>query len=192
MSSDEWRAKELKPLLNSQSDDTGYWVHQLFYGAKKDVDGEELWFSTSVEGVHADPQHYKDLYEKVYQVRRAELHYLLKRLPKAAQAFGVTLFGTSEGAMTVHRFDDQRYGSMITGRIINAFGCEHCECSLWLLTPGLGGLCAEWLAPCHRRRRRRDGALTASRALGEAAFFIPRLRILLTCSTLSAALSVLH
>ena len=59
-------------------------------------------------------------------MRRAELHYLLKRLPKLAQAMGVLLFGTSEGAMTVHRFDDQRYGSMIRGRIINAFGCEHC------------------------------------------------------------------
>jgi len=76
--------------------------------------------------VRADPEYYKALYEKVYQVRSAELHYLLKRLPKVAHAFGVLLFGTSEGAMTVHRFDDRRYAGMITGRIINAFGCEYC------------------------------------------------------------------
>ena len=125
LSSKEWRCKELKPLHNAH-DDTGYWKHSLFYGDKAGVQGEELWFSTSVEGVRGEPEYYKALYEKIYQVRRAELHYLLRRLPKVAQAMGVTLFGTSEGAMTVHRFDDQRYGSMITARIINAFGCEYC------------------------------------------------------------------
>mmetsp|Transcript_13567 Transcript_13567/g.34835 ORF Transcript_13567/g.34835 Transcript_13567/m.34835 type:complete len:280 (-) Transcript_13567:320-1159(-) len=34
--------------------------------------------------------------------------------------------GTSEGAMSVSRFDDRAYGKLITGRIINAFACEYC------------------------------------------------------------------
>lgn len=34
--------------------------------------------------------------------------------------------GTSEGAMTVARFDDQRYGPLINGRIISAFSVEYC------------------------------------------------------------------
>ena len=34
--------------------------------------------------------------------------------------------GTSEGAMTVARFDDQKYGSMILGRFINSFSIEYC------------------------------------------------------------------
>jgi len=34
--------------------------------------------------------------------------------------------GTSEGAMTVARFDDQRYGPLINGRIISAFSAEYC------------------------------------------------------------------
>lgn len=107
-------------------DDTGYWNHNLFYGGDADVDGEELYFSTSVDGVLDDPAHYKALYEKVYAVRSAEVHYLLKRMPPAAAALGVVLMGTSEGAMTVHRFDDQRYAPIIVGRIVNAFSCEHC------------------------------------------------------------------
>ena len=40
--------------------------------------------------------------------------------------------GTSEGAMTVARFDDQKYGSMILGRFINSFSIEYCY-----LTPKL-------------------------------------------------------
>jgi len=148
LASDEWRSKEIKPLLNS-GNDTGYWVHNLFYGKKRttvDTDGDgdvdkddELWFSTSVEGVRSDPGYYKALYEKVFQVRSAEIHYLVKRLPPVAQAFGVILFGTSEGAMTVHRFDDKRYGKLISGRIINAFGCEYCYFTPTLEAAKLGG-----------------------------------------------------
>lgn len=187
MSSDEWRSKELKPLLNS-SVDTGYWQHNLFYGSKKEVgEGEEcvhgsptrigstlpaarvvllacvrsLWFSTSVDGVRGDPGYYKALYEKIYQVRSAEIHYLLKRLPKIAQAMGVVLFGTSEGAMTVHRFDDAKYGGLITGRIINAFGCEYCctaartqtlACRMRSERPAFGSLVRQTSRPRARRR----------------------------------------
>ena len=57
----------------------------------------------------------------------------------SAQAMGVTLFGTSEGAMTVHRFDDRRYGAMITGRIVNAFGCENCYFTPTAEAAKLGG-----------------------------------------------------
>ena len=74
-----------------------------------------------------------------FQVRAAELHYLLKRLPKIAQAMGIILFGTSEGGMTVHRFDDRRYGAMITGRIVNAFGCENCYFTPTAEAAKLGG-----------------------------------------------------
>ena len=89
--------------------------------------------------MRGDPEYYKALYEKVFQVRAAELHYLLKRLPKIAQAMGIILFGTSEGGMTVHRFDDRRYGAMITGRIVNAFGCENCYFTPTAEAAKLGG-----------------------------------------------------
>jgi len=58
-------------------------------------------------------------------VRRAELHLLLSRLPHFAKRVGVVLMGTSEGAMTVTRFDDQKYGRMIVGRIIASYACEY-------------------------------------------------------------------
>jgi len=125
MSSSEYRSKTLKPHVKTS--EITYWTHNFMYGSNIEVkEGEEdLHFSTSVGGVLKDPEYYKKLYERVYQVRRAELHFLLSRLPKVATDFGVILFGTSEGAMTVHRFDDQRYG-FVKGRIVNAFGCEYC------------------------------------------------------------------
>ena len=59
-------------------------------------------------------------------MRRAELHFTLARLPHFAQRVGVVLMGTSEGAMTVARFDDQRYGGMIVGRVIASYAGEYC------------------------------------------------------------------
>ena len=73
-----------------------------------------------------DPQEYKDMYEKCYQLRRSELHFIIARLPKWVLAQGFYLGGTSEGAMTVCRFDDQRYGDLIVGRFINSFSMEYC------------------------------------------------------------------
>ena len=55
LSSDEWRSKELKPILTSK-DDTDYWINNHYYGAKKEVEGEDLNFSTSVDGVRGDPR----------------------------------------------------------------------------------------------------------------------------------------
>ena len=43
---------------------------------------------------------------------------------KQVLAQGFYLGGTSEGAMTVCRFDDQRYGDLIMGRFINSFSME--------------------------------------------------------------------
>ena len=48
------------------------------------------------------------MYEKCYQLRRSELHFIIARLPQWVLAQGIFLGGTSEGAMTVTRFDDQR------------------------------------------------------------------------------------
>jgi ABC-type nickel/cobalt efflux system permease component RcnA len=65
--------------------------------------------------------------------------FILRGCAYRTQAFGVILFGTSEGAMTVHRFDDKRYGKLISGRIINAFGCEYCYFTPTLEAAKLGG-----------------------------------------------------
>ena len=59
-------------------------------------------------------------------MRRAELHHILSRLPHLAQRVGVVIMGTSEGAMTVSRFDDQKYGRMIVGRVIASYAAEYC------------------------------------------------------------------
>jgi hypothetical protein len=47
-------------------------------------------------------------------------------MPSWIHAQGFFLGGTSEGAMTIARFDDQRYGEKVIGRFINSFGIEYC------------------------------------------------------------------
>jgi dienelactone hydrolase len=118
----EYRSRVLAPLPTKESN-TDYWNDNLVYAS--DTKGEYA-YSTQVQGVLEDPEKYKVLYEKVYKARRAELHCVLSKLPPFVERFGVYIMGTSEGAMTVARFDDQRYGSMINGRIISAFGVEYC------------------------------------------------------------------
>jgi hypothetical protein len=70
MSSAEWRARALNPL-HTAGDDAGYWNHSLFYASKTDTHtvGESLEFNTSVDGVLGDTAYYKQLYERVFQVR---------------------------------------------------------------------------------------------------------------------------
>ncbi|CAK9026177.1 Hypothetical protein SCF082_LOCUS17375 [Durusdinium trenchii] len=118
----QMRHKSLMPLHKSTSD-VDYWANDLLYTSS-------AWgtfnYSSKADSVLKDPQEYKDIYEKCYQLRRSELHFIIARLPKWVLAQGFFLGGTSEGAMTVTRFDDQRYGDLIIGRFINSFSMEYC------------------------------------------------------------------
>lgn len=116
------RHKDLQPLKKAD-DDVDYWAGDLMYTS--DASGD-LTYSTKATSVLENPDQYRELYEKSYQLRRNELHFILRRLPGWIKAQGVFLGGTSEGAMTVARFDDQRYGSKIIGRFINSFSIEYC------------------------------------------------------------------
>jgi len=121
----KFRSRKTHPLHTLQ-DDTGYWQNSLFYEGKQAVAGESLEFCTQVNEVIGHKEHYRTLYNKVYHVRRAELHFVLSRLPPLAHQLGVVIMGCSEGAMTVARFDDQRYGRMIVGRVLAAYSAEFC------------------------------------------------------------------
>jgi len=118
----QMRHKDLLPLKTA-TDDTAYWKGDLMYASSSEG---QLTYSTKADKVLEDPDDYRDKYEKCYQLRRSELHFLIKRLPLWMKAMGFFLGGTSEGAMTVARFDDQRYGEMICGRFINSFSVEYC------------------------------------------------------------------
>lgn len=122
MTSSVFRHKDAQKLatLDTPMD---YWGDNLVYAS--DATGAYN-YSTQVEGVLENPDYYKDLYEKVYRERASELHYVLGHMPQFVDQTGVYLMGTSEGAMTVARFDDQRYGPLINGRIISAFSVEYC------------------------------------------------------------------
>jgi len=118
----QMRHKDLIPLHRA-TDDVDYWADDLIYCS--DAKGTHT-YSTKADKVLSDPKAACDLYEKCYQLRRNELHHLIKHLPKWIMIQGFFLGGTSEGAMTIARFDDQRYGESVLGRFINSFSVEYC------------------------------------------------------------------
>mmetsp|Transcript_110451 Transcript_110451/g.246819 ORF Transcript_110451/g.246819 Transcript_110451/m.246819 type:complete len:691 (-) Transcript_110451:35-2107(-) len=116
------RHKDLLPL-HKATDNVDYWEGDLMYCSDSSGD---LAYSTKASAVLQDPKKFREMYERSYQLRRSELHFIIERLPHFIQVEGIFIGGTSEGAMTVTRFDDQRYGSMILGRFINSFSIEYC------------------------------------------------------------------
>jgi len=116
------RHKDILPLKQA-GDDTNYWTGDLMYASGGTGTAT---YSTKADSVLEDPDGYRELYEKAYQLRRSELHFTIKTLPLWIKTKGFFLGGTSEGAMTVARFDDQRYGDMVMGRFINSFSVEYC------------------------------------------------------------------
>jgi hypothetical protein len=118
----QMRHKDLQPL-KKVTDGVDYWADDLLYAS--DASGG-MTYSTKAETVLDDPDKWRELYEKCYQLRRSELHFIIKTLPGWIKTKGFFIGGTSEGAMTVARFDDQRYGSMVMGRFINSFSVEYC------------------------------------------------------------------
>ncbi|CAJ1363993.1 unnamed protein product [Effrenium voratum] len=116
------RHKDLQPLKKA-SDEVDYWANDLVY-----TSGSEgsYTYSTKAESVLEDPDKFRDLYEQCYRMRQNELHLIISKLPRWVRAQGFFIGGTSEGAMTVARFDDQRYGRQVLGRFINSFSIEYC------------------------------------------------------------------
>jgi hypothetical protein len=98
-----------------------------------------LAYSTDAKVVLENPLAARDLYEKVFKLRCAEMHFVLQKLPGFMRRLGVFTMGTSEGAMTVARLDDRKYASFLNGRIISAFGCEYCYFTPRLEDAFLGG-----------------------------------------------------
>lgn len=129
----QMRHKDIAPLHKS-TDDVDYWANDLLYTSSA---VGTFNYSTKAEKVLQQPEDYQELYEKCYQLRRSELHFTCARLPQWVKRQGFFLGGTSEGAMTVARFDDQRYGQMILGRFINSFSVEYCY---FTPTPSAGEL----------------------------------------------------
>jgi len=118
----QMRHKDVMPLKRVE-DDTNYWTGDLMYSSGGTGTAT---YSTKADSVLEDPDGYRALYEKCFQLRRSELHFTIKTLPLWIKTKGFFLGGTSEGAMTVARFDDQRYGDMLCGRFINSFSVEYC------------------------------------------------------------------
>jgi len=116
------RHKDITPLKKT-TDSVDYWAGDLLY--KSDASGSQT-YSTKADAVLQEPEHWREFYENCYRMRRDELHFIMKRLPVWVKSQGFFIGGTSEGAMTVARFDDQRYGRQVIGRFINSFGIEYC------------------------------------------------------------------
>lgn len=117
----QMRHKEIQPIKLA-TDNVDYWEGDLIY--KGDATGSHT-YSTKADNVLHSPDEHRKLYEKCYQLRRSELHFVINRLPQFIKTQGFFLGGTSEGGMTIARFDDQRYGEMVCGRFVNSFSIEY-------------------------------------------------------------------
>lgn len=131
----QMRHKAILPLHKS-TDEVDYYAGDLIYSSGASGD---MTYSTKADKVLDDPDSFRDMYEKCYQLRRSELHFIISRLPQFIKTMGFFLGGTSEGAMTVARFDDQRYGEQVCGRFINSFGMEYCYFTPTVEAGKLGG-----------------------------------------------------
>mmetsp|Transcript_137047 Transcript_137047/g.356021 ORF Transcript_137047/g.356021 Transcript_137047/m.356021 type:complete len:510 (+) Transcript_137047:90-1619(+) len=122
MAGGDFRHRDLASLIKPEQE-TPYWDDLGLYAS--DAEGQ-LVYNTKAEAVVHDADKWRTLYENVFRLRSAEMHWILSRLPKRIRVQGVFTMGQSEGAMAVARFDDRRYGAMIQGRIISAFSVEYC------------------------------------------------------------------
>ena len=109
--------------LRTEKDNVDYWADDLIYASAASGDAT---YSTKAENVLKDPESFRALYERCYQLRRGELHHVCASLPSFVRTQGFYIAGESEGAMTMTRFDDQRYGKQVLGRIIISFNIEYC------------------------------------------------------------------
>jgi len=122
MAGGEFRHRDLAGHIPAHQP-TPYWDDLGLYSSQSEgVYAQD----TKPEEVVKNPECYRKLYENVFRMRSAEMHWILGRLPLQMKLRGVFTMGQSEGAMTVARFDDRRYGAMIRGRIIAAFSVEYC------------------------------------------------------------------
>jgi len=122
MAGGEYRRRAVAGLIRANAP-TPYWDDLGLYTSEA---VGEYAYSTKADAVVSNPEEHRKLYDNVYRMRRAEMHWILGHLPSYMCCRGVFTMGQSEGAMTVARFDDQRYGAMIRGRIISAFSVEYC------------------------------------------------------------------
>merc|ERR1719401_2686382 len=122
MAGGEYRHRNLAGIIKAKSP-TPYWDDLGLYTS--DAKGS-LTYSTKADAVVNDPKKWQQLYENVFRHRSAEMNWILGRLPQQICVRGVFIMGQSEGAMSVARFDDRKYGAMIRGRIISAFSVEYC------------------------------------------------------------------
>lgn len=120
MAGGEHRHRDLAGCIASHQE-TPYWGDLGLYTSSTEG---EYTYNTDANAVVKDPEKFAKLYDNVFRMRAVEMNWILGRLPEQMKVRGVYTFGQSEGAMTVARFDDRRYGAMIRGRIISAFSVE--------------------------------------------------------------------
>jgi len=122
MAGGEFRHRDVRGVITADTK-TPYWGDIGLYTSAAEG---QYTYNTSADDVVANPEKFRKLYENVFRMRSAEMHWILGRLPMQMKIRGVFTMGQSEGAMTVARFDDRRYKAMIRGRIISAFSVEYC------------------------------------------------------------------
>lgn len=83
-------------------------------------------FSTKVDNIVANSDLYRQYVEGVYQIRKREMDYFVKNVPKDFFSSFTKVFavGNSEGAMVVSRYYHADFNQHLSGIIIDGWSCE--------------------------------------------------------------------
>uniref|UniRef100_A0A061SFR3 Uncharacterized protein n=1 Tax=Tetraselmis sp. GSL018 TaxID=582737 RepID=A0A061SFR3_9CHLO len=108
-------------LLDSAASD--YWSKTSLYADNSACAGEMV-YSSKADSFMSNPEDFNRMYSNIITLRQAELAHVLRLLPLSMRRLGVTLIGSSEGAVVLSSFQDEPFADIINGRVILAYPCE--------------------------------------------------------------------
>mmetsp|Transcript_20056 Transcript_20056/g.52344 ORF Transcript_20056/g.52344 Transcript_20056/m.52344 type:complete len:183 (-) Transcript_20056:315-863(-) len=88
-------------LLDSAASD--YWSKISLYAENSSCSGDFVYSSNS-DSFTSDPEEFNRMYSNIITLRQAELAHILRSLPSAFRRQGVTVIGSSEGAVVLSSF----------------------------------------------------------------------------------------
>eukprot|EP00746_Dinoflagellata_sp_MGD_P015699 gnl/MRDRNA2_/MRDRNA2_135006_c0_seq1.p1 gnl/MRDRNA2_/MRDRNA2_135006_c0~~gnl/MRDRNA2_/MRDRNA2_135006_c0_seq1.p1 ORF type:complete len:521 (-),score=95.47 gnl/MRDRNA2_/MRDRNA2_135006_c0_seq1:135-1697(-) len=124
-------AAPLMKVVRDSGASESYWSQEIVYTSGCPWASETPFcYSSNPDWIIQDPDGFREYYERVFKLRKAELDYLVENM--AAYKFlisgrdGKRLFmlGQSEGAMVTARYYHPKLEPMLSGRVISAWSCE--------------------------------------------------------------------
>eukprot|EP00951_Prasinocladus_malaysianus_P011369 scaffold83965_cov43-Prasinocladus_malaysianus.AAC.1 len=108
-------------LLDTVASD--YWSKTSLYAENSACAGEMV-YSSQADAFMTNPEDFNRMYSNIITLRQAELAHILRLMPSSFRRQGVTLIGSSEGAVVLSSFQDEPFVDILNSRVILAYPCE--------------------------------------------------------------------